>query len=207
MNKCISYKDLNKENCSNSPYNQFGPECSYNGIKPYFCNYYCNCNFIFPREMIPLTPPILPPSSPPSAGRIVIGEGIFSGIQAASTIDGTVVVPLNTDVIVGSGIVHNNGDSQIMLLPNTTYEYFYRVEIEELVDVPASQSFLTLSNVPIADSIDLKVDIQPGPVIFMHSGVFTTDNNPNPILRLKVINLDHQVFNLIDAVLMLRAIQ
>ena len=205
MNKCISYKYLNKENCSNSPYNQFGPECSYNGIKPYFCNYYCNCNcnFLFPREMIPLTPQI-PPSLP---GRIVIGEGIFSGIQAASTIGGTLNVPLNTDVIVGGGMVHNNGDPEITLLPNTTYEYFYRVEIEELVDVPASQSFLTLSNVPIADSIDLKVDNQPGPVIFMHSGVFTTDNTPNPILRLRVVNLDSQVFNLRDAVLMLRAIQ
>lgn len=206
MNKCISYKCLNKNNFPDNPYDQFGPNYCCTLIKPYCCNYYCNCCPVPPGMMQPM-PPLPPPVPPPPPGRIVIGEGIFSGIPRGSRGDGTITVLFNTDAIVGGGIVHNDGDSEIMLIPNTMYEYFYSIEIIQLRDVPVSESFLTLSNVPVAGSRDIKNNTLLGPVFFMNSGTFTTDNSPNPILQLEVVNSLNSVFNLRNAVLMLQALQ
>lgn len=210
MYKCISYKCLNKYDLPNNPYDQFGPNCCCDLIKPYCCNYYCNCCLIVPTGMMPSIPPLppMPPMPPPPPGRQIIGEGIFTS-RPNAIIRGrnSLTFIFTTSMIQGMGMAHNDGDTEIFLIPNTTYNYSYRLIVTQLDATPNMlESFLQLSNVPVAGSMYSKNIMNPGFMTFIKSGSFTTDDNPNQVLQLIISTNRPAPFESDNSTLMLEAL-
>lgn len=158
-----------------------------------------------PLKPLPLIPPA-PPLPPPPLCRAIIGKGVFSGIPQIGIL-GTLLfdMQLENDILQGVGISHNDGEVDIKLIPNTTYAFSYSIEVCQSKMIPESFTALLLDCGTILCSLDLKENVQPGNVVYKKSGSFTTNNNPNQLLKLIMNNSINSQFDLLCVTLLLQA--
>lgn len=209
MKNCISMSNLSIDFYNN---NNDNDNCCSLGIKPYYCNDLCNkcgiynccCNCpISPTGPMPPGPPMPPiPPMPPGPGPFM-GAAQFESTVTAFINNGF-VYRFNTINIQGNAIQHIDGTSDIILAPNTLYEFAWENSAQVTADV-ASGAVLLLNNVPVPGSENTVAGAAFTDVTARANGRFMTGNAESILNLVYVVN---PVFESIDqgATLMLATV-
>lgn len=194
MNKCISMSKINSCICNNSSYyDRNGTNYCCVGIKPYYCNDLytqcgicsscccCPCPPITPTGPMPPMPPMppIPPIPPGPIGSI----GQFQAPEELLTNNSPYI--FNTINIQGNAIAHVDGTSDIILAPNTLYEFAWENSstAQGLIPNYVVGARLLLNNILVPGSENTAMGDGIANTMASANGMFMTGNMQS-ILRL-----------------------